>query len=89
MQIITLLSFISEKAWNDWIFSTFLETLLTVFYRTEPEWYSAINSRETGVQLQAELLNGQNSIRVVEVVVEFFQRTANTLTSVAQTTASK
>jgi hypothetical protein len=48
-----------------------------------------MNLRETRVQLQAELLNGQNSIRVCKIVVELFQRTTNTLTPVAQTTASK
>lgn len=46
----------------------------------------AHSTRETGVQLQAELLDGENSIRIVEVVVELFQRTTNTLTPVAQTT---
>jgi hypothetical protein len=49
----------------------------------------AMNLRETRVQLQAELLDGQNSIRVGKVVVELLQRTANTPTPVAQTTGRK
>jgi hypothetical protein len=48
-----------------------------------------INLRETGIQLQAELLDGQNGIGVGKVVVELLQRTANTPTPVIQTTGSK
>jgi hypothetical protein len=48
-----------------------------------------VHLRETGVQLKAEFLNGQNGIRVGKVVVELFQRTPNTLTPIAQTTGSK
>jgi hypothetical protein len=88
-----ILFLIIKRLRTDWIFITVQDTLelIQTFIEVscESELCSAINLRETRVQLQTELLNGQNSIRVVEVVVELFQRTPNTLTPVAQTTGSK